>query len=174
MDEQRSDGDLLVAIGEHDQRALTALYIRHAPWLTARLSYRCADREVVDQALQDTFVAIWRKPSAYHGTGEVAAWVWGIAVRRLIDQMRRRPALTYLPVIEQLVVSAEDDVLVGLHYGELATALDQLSPELMAVVQATVLDGLSTREAARLLKIPSGTVKSRSARARAQLREALA
>jgi RNA polymerase sigma-70 factor (ECF subfamily) len=174
MDEKQSDEDLLVAIGEHDQRALTALYLRHAPWLTARLSYRCADREVVDQALQDTFVAIWRKPAAYRGSGEVAAWVWGIAVRRLIDQMRRRPTLTYLPAIEQAVVSAEDDVLVGLHYGELAGALGQLSPELMAVVQATVLDGLSTRETARLLQIPPGTVKSRNARARAQLREALA
>jgi RNA polymerase sigma-70 factor (ECF subfamily) len=100
--------------------------------------------------------------------------VWGIAVRRLIDQMRRRPALTYLPAVEHAVVSAEDDVLVGLHYGELAGALGQLSPELMAVVQATVLDGLSTRETARLLQIPTGTVKSRNARARAQLREALA
>jgi RNA polymerase sigma-70 factor (ECF subfamily) len=42
------------------------------------------------------------------------------------------------------------------------------------VVQATVLDGLTTREAAQLLGIPSGTVKTRMARAKAQMREALA
>ncbi len=174
MRDLRSDEVLLVAIGEQDQGALTALYQRHAPWLTARLTHRCGDSDVVDQALQDTFVAVWRKPAAYRGSGEVAAWLWGIAVRRLIDQLRRRPALAYLPAAEQTVVSAEDEVLVGLHHGELAGTLDRLSPELLSVVQATVLDGLSTREAARLLGIPTGTVKSRAARARAQLREALA
>ncbi len=41
------------------------------------------------------------------------------------------------------------------------------------MVQATVLDGLTTREAARLLDIPAGTVKTRMMRARIQLREAL-
>ena len=49
-----------------------------------------------------------------------------------------------------------------------------LSPELRAVMQATVLDGLTTREAARLLGIPAGTVKTRAMRARAELRGALA
>ena len=163
-----------MAVGDGDRGAMTALYRRHAPWLTARLTHRCGDADVVNQALQDTFVAVWRNPSAFRGSGEVAAWLWGIAVRRLVDQLRRRPALAYLPAIEQLVVSVEEEVLVGLHYGELAGALDRLSPELLSVMQATVLDGLSTREAARLLRIPPGTVKSRAARARAQLREALA
>ena len=51
--------------------------------------------------------------------------------------------------------------------------MQRLSPELMAVVQATVLDGLSTREAGELLGIPAGTVKSRMSRARTELREAL-
>jgi RNA polymerase sigma-70 factor (ECF subfamily) len=169
----RSDEVLLVAIGDGDRGALTALYHRHAAWLTVRLTHRCGDSEVVDLALQDTFMAVWRKPAAYRASGEVAAWLWGIAVRRLIDQLRRRPTLAYRPAIEKLVVSAEDEVLVGLHHGEFADALDRLSPELLSVVQATVLDGLSTREAAKLLHIPTGTVKSRSARARAQLREAL-
>lgn len=172
--DQRSDEDLLVAMGEQDGGALTALYHRHAPWLTARLTHRCGDSDVVDQALQDTFVAIWRKPASYRGTGEVAAWLWGIAVRRLIDQLRRRPALVYRPSVEQLMVSAEDEVLAGINHGELAGALDRLSPELVAVVQATVLDGLTTREAARLLRIPAGTVKSRMSRAKTELREALA
>ena len=170
----RSDEVLLAAIGEADRGALTVLYQRHAAWLTVRLTHRCGDSDVVDLALHDTFMAVWRKPASYRGSGEVAAWLWGIAIRRLLDQLRRRPALAYVATVERLVVSAEDEVLVGLHHGEFADALDGLSPELLSVVQATVLDGLSTREAAKLLRIPIGTVKSRNARARAQLREALA
>lgn len=169
----RSDEALLVAIGEADRGALTSLYHRHAAWLTVRLAHRCSDSDVVDLALHDTFMSVWRKPGSYRGSGEVAAWLWGIAIRRLLDQLRRRPTLAYLPTIEQRVVSAEDEVLVGIHHGELAGALDRLSPELLSVVQATVLDGLSTREAAKLLRIPTGTVKSRNARARVQLRKAL-
>ena len=73
-----------------------------------------------------------------------------------------------------LVVAAEEQVLLGIEHGGLAAAMAGLSPELRAVLQATVLDGLSTREAARLLGIPAGTVKTRAMRARAQLRGALA
>ena len=50
-------------------------------------------------------------------------------------------------------------------------ALARLSPEMRAVVQATVLDGLTTREAAQLLGVPRNTVKTRLHRAKAQLRE---
>ena len=51
--------------------------------------------------------------------------------------------------------------------------MDGLSPELRAVVRAVVLDGLTSREAARLLGVPAGTVRTRMARARAQMQEAL-
>ena len=70
--------------------------------------------------------------------------------------------------------SAEERVLLGVEYGDLGTALVRLSPEMRAVVQATVLDGLTTREAARLLGIPANTVKTRLHRAKAQLRRSLA
>ena len=70
-------------------------------------------------------------------------------------------------------VSAEEQVLLGVEYGDLGAALGELSPEMRAVVQATVLDGLTTREAARLLGIPENTVKTRLHRAKAQLREDL-
>ena len=74
----------------------------------------------------------------------------------------------------QPLVSAEEFVLAGTEHGDLAGALRSLSPELRAVVQATVLDGLTTREAAQLLGIPAGTVKTRMMRARPELRGALA
>jgi RNA polymerase sigma-70 factor (ECF subfamily) len=70
--------------------------------------------------------------------------------------------------------SAEEHVLLAVQYGDVGAALASLSPELRAVVQATVLDGLTTREAAQLLGIPPGTVKTRMMRARAALRERLA
>lgn len=171
--DERSEAELLVALGAGDRDALRTLYDRHAAWLTLRLSRRCADVDTVDQAIQDTFLAIWRKPASYGGRGDVGAWMWGIAIRRLLDQLRRRPSLV-LGREDSTVVSAEELVLLGVEHGHLAGALHALSPELRSVVQATVLDGLTTREAGRLLGIPTGTVKTRMARARLQMREALA
>ena len=172
--DDRSDADLLRALAVDDRTALAELYRRHSAWLLARLSRRCADPDVVDQALQDTFVAVWRKPGSYQASGEVAAWLWGIAIRRLIDQLRRRPAaLHQVGPADASSPSAEEQVLLGVQHGDLAGALDRLSPELRAVVQATVLDGLTTREAGRLLGIPAGTVKTRMMRAKPLLREGL-
>lgn len=170
-----TDGELLAAVAAGSRTALEELYRRHAPWLVLRLSRRCADPGLVDETVQDTFVAVWRSAGRYSGQGEVGAWVWGIAIRRLVDALRRKPFAT-VPLAEprETERSAEDRVLEGVQYGDLGGALHRLSPELRAVVEATVLDGLSTKEAATLLGIPAGTVKTRMMRARAVLREELA
>jgi RNA polymerase sigma-70 factor (ECF subfamily) len=179
-DRARPDRTLLEEVARGDVAALRALYERHAPWLYLRLSRRCADPGLVEEVVQDTFVAVWRRPGGYRGQGEVAAWIWGIGIRRLIDRLRsrRRPLAKFLPVpSEEFPVSersAEEQVLLGIEHGDLADALNRLSPELRAVLQATVLDGLTTNEASVLLGIPQGTVKTRLMRARAQLRESLA
>lgn len=175
------DMELLRALGRGDEDALGELYDRHAGWLTVRLSRRCSSADLVDQAVQDTFVALWRQARRYRGDGEIGAFVWGIGVRRLIDLVRRearRPAgrAWWVPswsAREDLIVSAEDEVLVGVEHGRLGVALDQLSPELREAMAATVIDGLSYAEAARLLGVPVGTIKSRCHRARVELREAL-
>ena len=69
--------------------------------------------------------------------------------------------------------SAEDELLLAVEHGAVGAALLALSPELRQVLQATVIDGLSTREAAHLLGIPQGTVKSRARIAKSRLREQL-
>lgn len=173
--DDEGDAALLAAVADGDRTALRALYERHAPWLVLRLTRRCADAGLVEEVVQDTFVAVWKGARRYRGQGEVAAWIWGIGIRRLIDRLRRRPALVFTPGDqESAVLSAEDEVLLGVEHGDLGAALNRLSPELRAVMQATVLDGLTTKEASRLLGIPQGTVKTRLMRARHDLREALA
>jgi RNA polymerase sigma-70 factor, ECF subfamily len=165
---------LLAAIAEGDRSAFDELYARHSPWLHMRLSRRCADRTLVEEALQDTFVTVWKKAGSYAAQGEVGAWLWGVGIRQLLNRMRPRKTLAWhLLSHSDRIVSAEDAVLTAVEHGELGGALEQLSPELRAVLQATVVDGLTTREAARLLGIPSGTVKTRMMRARHQLREAI-
>jgi RNA polymerase sigma-70 factor (ECF subfamily) len=178
MDADRAgEGDdaLLSAVAGGDRDALRVLFERHAPWLTMRLARRSADPGLVEEVVQDTFVAVWKGARRYRGTGEVAAWIWGIGIRRLVDRLRGRPHPVPSPLGRgALVASAEDEVLLGVEHGDLGAALNRLSPELRAVMQATVLDGLSTREAASLLGIPQGTVKTRMMRARAEMRGALA
>ncbi len=173
----RDDVALLRAVARGDEEALAALYDRHAGWLTVRLTRRCAQPDVVDHAVQDTFLALWREAGTYRGSGDVAAFVWGIGIRRMIDLIRREDGSRQLLVRRaerpQVVVSAEDEVLSGIEHGRLGQALADLSPELRAAIEATVLDGLTCAEAAVLLGVAEGTVKSRCHRARQALRAAL-
>ncbi|PZG11788.1 RNA polymerase sigma factor [Nonomuraea aridisoli] len=179
--DDNTDAELLAAVAARSTAALRLLHRRHAPWLRARLARRCADPDAVDDALQETFLAVWRSAGRFSGD-DPAGWLWTIAIRRLISTLRGRGSHWIGSGVEPddaephrggVTGSAEDVVLLGVEHGDLGAALTRLAPELRAVIEATVLDGLTTKEAARLLGIPEGTVKSRASRARARLREEL-
>lgn len=174
---QREDAALVAAAAEGDTGALRELYDRHAPWLQLRLMRRCNDPEVVRDVVQDTFLAVWRNGGSWRGDGEVAGWLWGIAFRTMVSRLRRRRDELLVPDWDAAAIGAvppvEDQVLLGIEYGDLAPALRRLSPEFRAVVQAVVLDGMSTREAGRLLHVREATVRTRLHRAKAQLRRSL-
>ena len=154
----REDSQLLAAVTEGDREAFAELYRRHLPWLLVRLGRRCSSPELVDEVVQDTFVAVWRSAGRWDRRGEVATWIWGIGIRRLVDALRRsRPPADGLMTFAGVETSAEEHVLLAVQYGDVGAALASLSPELRAVVQATVLDGLTTREAAQLLGIRTTT-----------------
>lgn len=177
---ESDDAELIAAIADESMTALRILHRRHAPWLRARLARRCADPDAVDDALQDTFMAVWRSAARFSPTGgDAAGWLWTIAMRRLVSVLRGRGARWIgqghdLDEARSTVESAEDLVLVRVEHGDLDAAMRGLTPELRAVIQATVLDGLTVREAAHLLGIPEGTVKTRAMRAKARLRRDLA
>ena len=176
--EQRTeDHALLARVAAGDRIALEMLYSRHAGWLTTRLQHRCRDADTVDLAVQDTFVAVWRSARKFRGDGDVGAWIWGIGIRRLIDQLRkRRPEPSVEPSTLDGALppaASSESIAVGAMPGPALAALAQLEPGLQSVMIATAIDGLSTKEAAQLLGIPRGTVKTRMMRARQQLGDAL-
>jgi RNA polymerase sigma-70 factor (ECF subfamily) len=162
-DHDDTDARLINRIAEGDHDALVDLYGRHAAWILVRLRRRCAVEELVANALQDTFVSAWRSAPEYRvERGAVGAWLWTIAVRRLVDQLRRRAPPTPVDDVPDTVElpppgTPADELLAG------------LAPELQGVVEAVYLDGLTVNEAALLLGIPAGTVKSRLSRARTEL-----
>lgn len=168
------DRVLLDRIALGDASALRTLHDRHLPWLRGRLRHRCGDDDLVFEALQDTFVAVWRNPMAWNGTGQVPAWLWGIAVRRLIGAYRTRNHWSPLTASGVGAEAGADEAMYGIEdVDALVTAMGALDPDLQAAVRATYLDGLTISEASVLLGIPAGTVKTRVMRAKAQLRGAL-
>ena len=165
------DRMLLGRVAAGDDSALRLLHDRHVPWLRPRLWHRCHDDERVFDTVQDTFVAVWRSPTAWAGTGEVPAWLWGIAVRRLVGVHRSRN--TWIPVALPAVgreVGIDAAVFGVEELDALTTALRTLGPDLQGAVRATYLDGLTVAEASVVLGVPVGTVKTRVMRAKLQLR----
>src|SRR5829696_3565549 len=174
MEGPPGDAALLAGVAERDIGAFRALYERHAGWLALRLARRCNDADLVADAVQDTFVAVWQKPRSFRGDGDIAAWLWGIAIRRLVSRLRRRTDVAAMFGSSETAPAAEEEVLLSVEYGDMGAALARLSPEMRAVIQAVVLDGLSARQAAQLLNVPVSSVKTRLFRAKAHLRATLA
>jgi RNA polymerase sigma-70 factor (ECF subfamily) len=143
-----SDAALLASIAAGERCAFELFYRRYAAWLTVRLRYRCADDALVEDVVRETLLAIWRGSARcrHQRRGDVGGWWWRIGFRRLVDALRGQGALTRLA--RALArrrwrdeSSAEEELLLRVEHGGLLGALAPPSPELRAVIQATVLDG---------------------------------
>lgn len=166
-----SDAGLIRAVAAGDSGALRDLYERHAKLLSVRLWRRCGDPQIVEEVVQDTFLAVWRGAASYEARGAVAAWLWGIAIRTLAKRYRSEKATTSLTTTELgSPVTWEEAVVEQLDF---VAAMETLSPELHGTFEAVAIDGLSMHEASSLLGVPEGTIKSRMHRARLSLREEL-
>ena len=172
---------LLRRVAKGDRAAFEEFYRHTAPWLAVRLRRRCADEQIVAEALQDTYLAVWRGAGAFAGSaagGSALGWLWTVAARRLVDGFRRdgRHQNVVQAAAEATAVGvpgADEALFERTLSGDVGDALARLAPELRQVLQALVLDGLSVRETSELLGIPEGTVKTRARRARLTMREAM-
>jgi RNA polymerase sigma factor (sigma-70 family) len=172
-----ADDELVRAVAGGDRRALELLYRRHAPWLAGRLAARTSSRDLAEEALQDTFLAAWRSARAYHGRGEVPAWLWGIARRRLASLARRQPtgvlSLEASAEPPDPAATPEEAALGRDASARIRLAISHLPADQRAAITAVVYQGQSIEQAALAAAVPQGTIKSRLHRARLHLRKEL-
>src|SRR6266849_8975901 len=87
-----SDAELLVLVAERDRRAFELLYHRYVRSMFGLALRRLRDRQRAEDAVQETFAAIWRSAGSYRPErGPAAPWLYAVARNAIVDRMRARP-----------------------------------------------------------------------------------
>lgn len=173
VEESRDDDALIGAVANGDERALRLLYERHAPWLAVRLR-RTLAASAVEDVLQETFLAIWRSAGRYQGSGEVAAWIWGIGRRQAASWARKhgKPTLA-LEMLGERPARNPDPADEVAHRSEISRALAAVGSTGAInerIARRALVEDRPLAEIADEMEMPLGTVKSRLHRIRRTLK----
>jgi RNA polymerase sigma-70 factor (ECF subfamily) len=163
---------LLLAARDGD-RVCFAAWVRQTQSEVWRLCAHLVDRQAADDLTQEVYLRAWRALPAFRGEATARTWVLSIARRtcadavrsrvrrrRLLDALRRRGTPDRTADAAQQITL--DDLIAGLH------------PDRRAAFALTQITGLSYADAAAVCGCPVGTIRSRVARARADLLAAMA
>ena len=165
------------AVRDGDPRVFEILVRRHQGAVRAQLR-RLLDHDpgLADDLAQDTFVLAWRKLQQFRGDSRFGTWLHCIAHSCFLQQVRRKGEKAPEPAAPD--TDDHVDHGVGTAASELGLdlegALQQLSTDQRAALLYCVQLGLSHEEAAQVLDMPLGTVKTHIARGKARLRVLLA
>lgn len=158
-------------MAQGDAAALEALYTLYGSRVLSYLRGQLSDEGLAEEVLQDVFLAAWHAAAAFRGESKVLTWLLTIAHNRAINARRRRRA-TLVALEARLAGAADAAVGVGRRL-DMAAALDRLPEAQRAALDLVFYHGLSVVEAATVLDVPEGTIKSRLHRAKAALRRLL-
>ena len=163
----RDDAALLRAHAAGDPDAFAEIVRRHRDRLWAVALRTVGDREDAADALQDALLSAYRAAERFRGDSAVTTWLHRIVVNACLDRMRRRQSRPTVPLPETDVTPApaadRDTALV------VREALATLPPEQRAALVLVDVQGYAVAEAAEILGVAEGTIKSRCARGRARL-----
>ncbi|GAB7032261.1 RNA polymerase sigma factor SigM [Streptomyces sp. NPDC021749] len=172
-----TDADLLALHVKGDPDAFGEIVRRHRDRLWAVALRTLGDREEAADAVQDALVSAYRAAHTFRGQSAVTTWLHRITVNACLDRARKAASRRTAPIaeterLEQLLEPEESAAIPAerqdLHR-ELLRALRTLPEEQRAALVLVDMQGYPVAEAAAILDIPTGTVKSRCARGRARL-----
>ncbi|MEV4298300.1 RNA polymerase sigma factor SigM [Microbispora rosea] len=168
-----SDADLLARHLGGDPHAFSEIVRRHRDRMWAVALRTLGDPDEAADAVQDAFVSAYRKAGSFRGEAAVTTWLHRIVVNACLDRMRRK---SVRPVADdELIEAAERESPATDQAGErevsleVTAALKLLPPDQRAALVLVDMMGYAVDDAATVLGVPPGTVKSRCARGRAKL-----
>jgi RNA polymerase sigma-70 factor (ECF subfamily) len=175
LDGSPTDADLLKKHVDGDPDAFGQLFKRHKDRLWAVAIRTLGDPEEAADALQDAMISAFRRAGSFRGDSAVTTWLHRIVVNAALDRMRRKSARPTAGGDEQVLdslagsgplsdpASATDTAM------DVRAALRRLPPDQQAALVLVDMLGYSVSDAAAVLGVSEGTVKSRCARGRARL-----
>ena len=162
------DARLLARVAEGDEQAFATLYDRHAGRAYALALRVVRDPHRAEEAVQDGFLGVWRLASRYDRTRSApSTWINVLVHRRAVEivryeSSRQTTSLDVTAPDAPAAGSVETDVVVRAERRKTQAALAQLSDRQRTVLELAYYAGLTQSEIAAQLRIPVGTVKSRT------------
>jgi RNA polymerase sigma-70 factor (ECF subfamily) len=159
-----TDGDLIRRVARRDANAFEALYHRFARPVFGLALRRLGDRMRAEDAVQETFAAVWRSARTYKpDRGAGAPWLYAVARNAIVDRSRSRSEPPgEVPDIASTELGPDERAEASYVSWRVHRALESLSPNERDVIELAYYGGLSQSEVADFLGIPLGTVKTRT------------
>lgn len=174
-----SDGKLIAAAKTGDADAFKQLVKRYEPRVAATVIGMLGNCPEADDVGQETFIRFYNGLDRFRGESSAATYLTRIAINLSLNELKRRKRKSFL-FFHKTNEDEEFDIPdenASTDYGDeketVQKAIRELEPKFRSVVVLRLIDGYSTRETAQILKIPTGTVLSRLARAQKKLKELL-
>jgi RNA polymerase sigma-70 factor (ECF subfamily) len=170
-----TDADLLVRVAERDRIAFEALYHRYVRSVYGIALRRLRDRKRAEDAVQETFTAVWRSAASYRPErGPAAPWLYAVARNAIVDRLRARnePPME-APDLASGEAGPAEHAEASFVAWRVHRALEELPAKEREVVELAYWSGMSQSEVADYLHIPLGTVKTRTRSALSRLSDLL-
>jgi RNA polymerase sigma-70 factor, ECF subfamily len=170
--------------GQHASQLQDAVS-RYLPALYRRAYRYVEDPHDAEDAVQDALLSAYKHLHQFKATAKMTTWLTTIVTNSALTQLRRKSRHPHVSLSEQLNEEQEyslsdtlrdtrpnpEDACAGSEsHGFLTRFLSELSPSLRRAIQLRYMDGLTIREAADVLGVAQGTVKSNVSRARSKLK----
>jgi RNA polymerase sigma-70 factor (ECF subfamily) len=170
-----ADGALLVRVADGDRAAFETLYHRYVRSVFGIALRRLGDRGRAEDAVQETFAAVWRSAHSYKPErGPAAPWLYTVARNAITDRLRTRTETpAELPDRPSGDAGPPERAETSYVAWRVHRALEDLPRAERDVLELAYWSGLSQSEVASFLDIPLGTVKTRTRSGLARLGDLL-